>query len=74
MSTETTAATGLDIAIRDEGSLFLIEPITDSAKDWLEYAMPSDTMTWSGSYVVEHRYVLYIIQDLIEQGFIVGDA
>jgi len=57
-----------DIIIRNEGTLFLFTPISDEATEWWDEHV-QEGMTFSRSYVVEHRFAPAIIDGLVEAGF-----
>jgi hypothetical protein len=45
-----------DIAIQNEGSLFLFTAQTQLGKEWINDHVPADATFWAGSLVVEYRY------------------
>jgi len=52
----------MDLHVINEGSIFLVEPITPAGKQWLEESViTSDTLTWGRAIVVEHRYIRDIV-------------
>ena len=64
----------VDVTITDHGSISVVTGITGIAKAHLDERMPDDAQTWGGGYVVEPRFVDYIVQDLLEHDFTVGAA
>jgi hypothetical protein len=46
-----------DVAVRDEGTIVLLFPRSDPAREWF------------AENIVEHRFVLPILQALIDEGF-----
>lgn len=64
----------VDVTITDHGTICVITGKTGIAKAHLDERMPDDVQTWGGGYVVEPRYVNYIVQDLIDHDFTVGAA
>jgi hypothetical protein len=52
----------------DGGSLFLVHPQSDAAKQWIEENVQSDAQ-WFGRYlVVEHRYIRNLVTGMLEAG------
>lgn len=50
-----------DFEVRDEGTIWLLRPLTQKARNWIGEHLPADT-TWLGDCViVEHRYVTDIL-------------
>lgn len=64
----------VDVTITDEGTLCVITGKTGIAKAHLDERMPDNAMIWNGGYVVERRFVSYIVQDLLDHDFTVGAA
>jgi len=62
----------VDVTITDHGSISVVTGITGIGKSHLEDRMPDDAQTWGGGYVVEHRFLDAIVQDLIDHDFTVG--
>lgn len=57
-----------DIEIRREGgSLVMVEPKTDEAKNWLESV--TDGTWFGGARAVEPRYLLPLVQGAVDEGF-----
>jgi integrase len=59
-----------DFALIDEGTISLLRPLNPTAYKWLREHTEPEATWWSGSLVVEHRYVLPIAQGIIDEGFI----
>ena len=59
--------------IEDHGSLVLVRPLTLDVQAWLEENVADegeDMAQWfGGALVVEPRYVLPLVEGLIEEGF-----
>jgi hypothetical protein len=45
-----------DVSVRNEGSIFLFQPHTEAAKDWIAEHIPEDAQYFGTALVVEHRY------------------
>lgn len=63
-----------DFFVRNEGSIFLLTPETPAAEAWLaEHAPADDDHQYFGtSLVIEHRYILDIIDGIHGDGLTVG--
>jgi hypothetical protein len=60
-----------DFFVRDEGSIFLLEPLTDDAREWAKEHLPADATYWGDSVVVEHRYIRDIVVGIRRDGLVV---
>lgn len=63
-ATETRA----DFAVRDEGSLILLWPISDEAEAWISENLPEDAPMWCHAVVIERRYAHDIIDAMSAEG------
>lgn len=59
-----------DVLVTFDGSLFLFEPRTDAAREWLEEH--TDGQWWGGALVVEHRYAHDLASGLKQDGLVVA--
>ena len=59
-----------DVLVANEGSLFLVTPVSSRAKEWVE-GNAYYTQTWGDAIVVEHRYVVPLIDGMHDAGLIV---
>lgn len=60
----------VDYTISDHGSIWLVHPNTDAAREHLETHVDADESTWwSDSLVVEHRYIQPLVEALESHGF-----
>lgn len=57
-----------DVAVANEGSVFLFQPLTGAAKDWIEEHVVSETTWFGGSLCVEHRYAHDLALGMIGDG------
>jgi hypothetical protein len=57
-----------DFIVTDHGTIALLTPITDAAKQWVEDHLPEDRQTFGDSVVVEPRYLLDILHGINEEG------
>ena len=63
--TESTLA---DLIVRNEGSIFLLCPVTPAGSDWIEENIGADAQTWGTAIVVEHRYIGNIVDGAVRDG------
>lgn len=65
-----------DITLADHGSLCILTPRTDAARDWFaEHVGDDDTQFWGADgYVVEPRYVEAILDGAEDAGFTIGEG
>jgi hypothetical protein len=64
----------VDVEIIDHGTISVVVGKTGIAKAHLDERMPDDVQMWGGGYVVEHRYIDIIVEDLTSHDFTVGMA
>ena len=50
--------------IRNEGSIILFEPLTDTARSWWSSNVDPEAQTFGNAYAVEHRYAPDIIEGI----------
>lgn len=59
-----------DFTISNHGSILLVRPLNDEARDFLEQRTGDEAQWFAGALAVEPRYALGIVMDLRdEQGF-----
>ena len=59
----------MDFAIRDEGSIKLVVPLTDAAREWLEQNVQEDALYFGTGLAVEHRFLDPLVDGLKRDGF-----
>jgi hypothetical protein len=60
-----------DFQLENHGSLFLLRPLNDAAKNWMGEHLPIDnpeTQFWGDSIVIEPRYVAPIVDGILADG------
>ena len=62
----------MELHIKDEGSIFLLDAGNEAAEEWLAEHLDPDGMKWGTAYVVEHRFVDTIIEGFEADGGIVN--
>jgi len=59
-----------DFQIADQGSIFLIQPLTEMARQWLDENVVSEPWLWvEGALCVETRFARDLIIEIEEAGF-----
>jgi hypothetical protein len=61
-----------DFTVRNEGTIFLLRPLTPQARFWIADNLPEDAMTFGGAIVIEHRYISDIIDGIIRDGLTIS--
>ncbi len=63
----------MDVQVSNHGSIYVLTPITDVAREWIDEYIPEDAMRWGkDGVVVEPRYVDLVIAGMREAGLVVG--
>jgi hypothetical protein len=60
-----------DAKVENHGSLFLVQPITVRAAEWLLEHTADDAIYWVGALVVEPRYAEALVAGMRESGLTV---
>ena len=59
-----------DFQIADQGSIFLIRPLNEAARQWLDENVVSEPWQWGqGALCVETRFARDLIIEIEEAGF-----
>lgn len=64
--------TNSDVAVLNEGSIFLFRPNTEAGRNWINDNIADDAIWHNDSLVVEHRFVQDIIDGMIEDGLLIS--
>lgn len=56
-----------DFSVEDHGSIFLVTPHTDAAKEWWETSV-DDGQSFGPGYAVEHRFIQNISHAILDAG------
>ena len=62
-----------DFTLENHGSLFLLRPQTDRAREWMSEHLPVDnpeTQFFAGAIVVEPRYIGPIVEGIVGDGLV----
>jgi hypothetical protein len=71
-SPQSTQSIGADFICSGYGSLYLLRPITDNARFWIDAHLDPDRQTFGDSVVVEHRYIWNILIAIQDDGLVVS--
>jgi len=58
----------MDFTVENHGSIFLLRPHSDAAREWAKEHLPEDVQTFGHAYVVEHRYIGDIVAGIVNDG------
>lgn len=61
-----------DFSIDNQGTIFLVQPNNEAAKQWLADNVEDGAQWFSSSLVVEHRYIQDLVAGMREAGFSVS--
>lgn len=64
---------GPDFTVSNEGTLFIFNPLTRAAIDWINENIPEPNW-WGNSLIVEHRYARPLGLGILQDGLEVRDA
>jgi hypothetical protein len=65
------AANSPDFELANHGSLYLLCPLNEAAKNWMAEHLPMDspeTQFWGSAIVIEHRFISEIISGVQRDG------
>jgi hypothetical protein len=62
--TSPTSEAAVDFRCENHGSIFLLYPLSKSARSWVEQNLPSDAQFFGNAVVIEHRYVWPILEGI----------
>jgi hypothetical protein len=57
-----------DFFVQNEGSIFLLRPLTYAAQEWIRDNISPDRMMFGDAVVVEHRFILDLIDGILADG------
>ena len=57
-----------DFFIQNEGSIFLLQPLSDAGKEWVKEHIGDDAQTLGDAVVIEHRYIGAIVDGVQADG------
>lgn len=62
----------IDYRVEVCGSLFVLYPLNAEAKVNLQKRTSEESQWWAGGVAVEHRYIGPLVDQLREEGWVVG--
>jgi hypothetical protein len=57
-----------DITIENCGTIFLFQPLTEAARDWIEENVVGETLWFGSALAVEARYAYNLAHGMIHDG------
>ena len=57
-----------DFRVQDHGSILVLRPVTEAAKEWASDHLPQDAQQWACGTVIERRYFSDIYYGLRSDG------
>jgi hypothetical protein len=57
-----------DFQFLSHGSICILTPKTEQAKEWVAIHLPEDAMRWAGGYAIEPRYADSILEGIASDG------
>ena len=62
-----------DFQIADRGTVFLIRPLTEAARQWLDENVVSEPWQWlDGALAVDHRLARDLVDEIETAGFTIA--
>lgn len=61
-----------DFQLSGSGSVYLLHPISQAGKAWVQHNISDDHQTLGGGIAVEHRYVGALVDGIIGDGLSLG--
>lgn len=56
----------VDVKVENHGSIFLFQPLSEAAREWIGEHVPEDATWFGGALVVEHRYASDLAQGMVD--------
>ena len=58
-----------DFGVSDHGSIFLLEPRTRAARNWIDEHIADNAQFWGECVAVEHRYIWDLVEGIVADGY-----
>lgn len=71
MASPNSTTEQADFLVYGGGSLYMLLPKTQPAKDWVREHLPADALTLGRAIAVEHRYINPILDGINDAGLVV---
>jgi len=65
------ASFGPDATVENHGSIALVRPLTDAARDWLHENVHEGASYFGSALAVEPRYVAQLVEGMIGAGLVI---
>jgi hypothetical protein len=62
----------MDFELSGGGTIYLLRPKTDEAREWTNFNIPDDAQWLGGAVAIEHRYVGDIVEGILADGLTVS--
>ena len=62
----------MDFKVQNEGNIYLLLPVSEQARAWVEEHLPEDRQYFGRAVVVEHRYIGDIVGGIQAEGLVVS--
>ena len=59
-----------DVLVHNEGTVFLFNPLTSRAKEWIDASVQPDAQWFGTTLVVEHRFAWGLAEGMKDAGLI----
>jgi hypothetical protein len=69
--TSPTSEVGVDFRCENHGSVFLLFPLSESARSWVAANLASDMLWFGRAVAVDHRYIWPILEGIQNDGLAV---
>lgn len=60
----------VDVDVRNEGTVWLLTPLSNLGEDWLREHLAGDPPRIGKSYAVEHRYAAMVLTEMGRDGLV----
>jgi hypothetical protein len=61
-----------DFVFRDEGSIVMLQPVSEAAKGWADDHLPDDRLVWGPHIVIDHRMFPPIAEGIADAGLVLA--
>jgi squalene cyclase len=61
-----------DVLVANEGTVFLFNPLTARATEWIDEHVQDDAQWFGSTLVVEHRYAWGLAQGMKDDGLVLA--
>jgi hypothetical protein len=70
--TSPTSKNEADFRCENHGSVFLLYPLSQSARSWIEENLPSDVQWFGNAVAIEHKYIWTILEGIQSDSLVVA--